>query len=163
MSTVLHSDSRDPHVLNAGTVFSLSYRGAIWAQASLNPDASEVTLGCRSLHDPVRFPSVVRVLLDATSPLECTIDPSVLTSWPSAPNSVWDRPLRGAAQLMRLVDPRGYPWAQIEIGDQVRLFDPSGRERARIIRSWDQGGGRLVLRCWDERGTELSHREVVPS
>ncbi|MBL9007047.1 MAG: hypothetical protein JNJ46_22510 [Myxococcales bacterium] len=163
MPVSTHNDSRELAGAVSEAVVSLSYREATWAQASLTTDGSTVTLGCRSSSDPARFPLMVRVLLETQIPLACIVEASALASWPNAARGTGERPLRGAAQLLRLVDLRGQPWAQIEIGDQVHLFDPSGHERARIMRSWDTRGSRLILRCWDETGKELTHNGTVLS
>lgn len=161
MPVSIQSDSWELARTLSRAVVALSYREATWAQASLDPDGSAVSLCCRSSIDPTRFPLMVRVLLEAQVPLACIVEASALASWPNAPRGTGERLPRGAAQLLRLVDLRGQPWAQIEIGDQVHLFDPSGHERARIIRSWDSCGSRLVLRCWDEVGKELIHTGTV--
>jgi hypothetical protein len=144
-----------------GTLHSLSYRGLIWAKASLNMDASAVTIGSQSLHDPRRFPAIVEVQLETTRPLGCQVRAGSVRSWPTELHKILERPLRGAEQLLALIDARGQPWAELEIGDQVHLFDPSGRERARIIRAWDPNGSRLAMRCWDESGAELAGSELV--
>lgn len=142
---------------------NLSYHGLRWARALLNSGTDSVTIGCSTPQDPSLFPTLVTVELDLERPLTCSVRETAVKSWPTTSRKVLDRTLRGAEQLLALVDPRGLPWAEIEIGDQVHLFDPSGRERARVLRAFDQDGSRLALRCWDESGYELSEDSQLPS
>lgn len=142
--------------LKATPRYELSYQGSLWAQATLGSDAATVTIESTNPLVPPSLPALVTVKLATEHPISCTIRTSAVKMWPTASHKVLERSFRGAEQLLALLDARGLPWAQIEIGDQVHLFDPSGRERARVLRAFDKNGGRLVLRCWDELGKEIA-------
>lgn len=155
--------SGDTGRLTAGPCHRLFFHGTRWAQASLNPDADAVTIGCMNPHDPAGVQACVKVVLLIDRPLACTVDACAVKSWPTSARKVLERLPKGAEQLLGLVDMLGRPWAEIEIGDQVHLFDPSGRERARILRTWSDGRGQLTLRCWNELGQEVTADESLPA
>lgn len=148
-----------------GMSYDLTFGGNLFAHASLTTDGSYASLGCTNPQERRSFPTRVQVLVEKTKNVACTAygnsDPKV----PLASRVVLERTLGGAVQQLELEDALGKPWARLEIGEQVRLFDLSGRERVRITRMSDAGMEpvmtRLSLSCWDEQGQELAGQQYL--
>jgi hypothetical protein len=146
---------------SAGRSATLSHRGAVWAHATIDESGNNVSLGCTLPKDPWSFPSRVTLQLEPGRKIECTVYANGSNVPSHANRLVLRHDLGDGQQKLALVDAAGAPWAEVELSDEVRLFDLSGRERVRITSEWGLTGRRLHLRCLDESGHELSGQQAL--
>ena len=149
-----------------GVSHSLTSGGEPFAHASLDVGGSYATLGCPDPADRWSSPTRVQVSAETPGKVVCTAYANADPASPSSARVVLERTLGGEVQRFELGDARGAPWGQLEVGEQVRLFDLSGRERARITCASEPGAAKparthLSLRCWDEQGQELTGQQFL--
>lgn len=144
-----------------GESIDLRYRGAAWAHVTLDDRRSYVSLCCPMPSDPYSFPVRVSMQIESGRKITCTVYANGSNVPSPASRLVLHHNLGEGKQKLALVDAAGGPWAEVELLEELRLFDLAGRERVRVTSEWSVSGRHFKLHCVDEAGQPVSGQQFL--